>query len=133
MGINSTFKSFVHSEVKTSRGFQLVEAYLTYKELHTEVNKNEYSDFSLVEDVESLTKDDSVKSDDKFPSDLIDKNSASLIWLSNAKAASSDTSHIKTDQTPTSLFGDKLIQKRTNYYQSASAFSPKGTHIDARY
>ncbi len=33
MGMNSTFRTFVHSEVKTSLGFKLVEAYLSYQQL----------------------------------------------------------------------------------------------------
>ncbi len=123
MGINSTFQAFVHSEVKTNRGFRLVEAYLSHKNL-SDKHSGEFSDFEIVEESEirnranatSFTADPDFTFTTSF--EEMPEN-----WSDIRQEEVMNIPTLTSRQSPLNL-------KRQQTYQTLSRFKPKGQYLD---
>ncbi|MAL16841.1 MAG: hypothetical protein CL670_08285 [Balneola sp.] len=132
MGINSTFQSFVHSEVKTSYGFRLVEAYLTYRDLGTNV-KDQSAETASYEEVDYSIKDKhetQPSSSKDFSSDFFGKRVSFISQSSGSEYVKSDSHEISPEKLSDFILSDKLLKKRNNFYQGSSDFTAKGTLLD---
>ncbi|MBO6586888.1 MAG: hypothetical protein JJ953_12340 [Gracilimonas sp.] len=123
MGIDSTFQSFVRSEVKTSRGFRLVEAYLTHKN-YADKHSGEYADYEVIEE----TKDNRHTNATTFTAD------PDFTFNSNFKDMPDSWVNLKQEEVSMQLAmvskTSPLIEKRQQTYQTLSKFKPKGQHLD---
>ena len=122
--MNSTFQSFVHSEVKTSHGFRLVEAYLSYKNLE-EGKREGFSDFEIVEEpakkAPRLTAEPAYTTTSSFQEMPAD-------WASSSPEVAMD--HRKPAPAP---HFSPIVEKKISTYKVLSGFSPKGQKIDTRF
>jgi hypothetical protein len=123
MGIDSTFQSFVRSEVKTSRGFRLVEAYLTHKNF-ADKHSGEYADYEVVEE----TKDKRRTNAATFTADpdfTLNSNFEDMpdSWVNMRQEEVTMQLAMVSKPSPLNL-------KRQQTYQILSQFKPKGQYLD---
>lgn len=123
MGINSTFQAFVHSEVKTTRGFRLVEAYLSHRKL-ADKHSGEYSDYEVVEETESRNRVNATNVTAE----------ADYTFTTSFEEMPENWSEIRQEEVmnmPALLSqANPLNLKRQQTYQTLSRFKPKGQHLD---
>ena len=126
MGMNSTFQSFVHSEVKTAKGFRLIEAYLTYKNF-TARQSAKYSDYEIIE--EAVRKDRPNSTPFTAEQDFTNNSSFEEMpekWMDMKSQEVATKVSLVSDSSP-------LNRKRQKTYQTLSHFTPKGKHLDSRF
>ncbi|MGN8224516.1 hypothetical protein [Gracilimonas sp. BCB1] len=123
MGINSTFQSFVRSEVKTPKGFRLVEAYLTRKNF-TDKQSAEYSDYEIIEEAKNKprTHGTSFVADPDFTSNTSFEEMPDE-WMSKQQAEVTMQLAMVSKTSPQNL-------KRMQTYQILSQFKPIGQYLD---
>lgn len=126
MGINSTFQSFVHSEVKTNRGFRLVEAYLTYKNLAGRTS-DDYSEYEVIEENEEKRHTNATS----FTAEPDFTFNTSYEEMPDSWA--SKKPHEEPQQLVLAPNLNPLNSKRLQAYQTLSRFTPKGQVLDYKF
>ncbi|MEQ8525974.1 hypothetical protein [Gracilimonas sp.] len=125
MGINGTFQSFVHSEVKTNRGFRLVEAYLTYKNLAGRTS-DDFSEYEVIEEKKEKphTNATSFTAEPDFTFNTSFEEMPDT-WI-NMKPHDVSQHLVASGLDP-------LNRKRIHAYQALSRFTPKGQTLDYKF
>ena len=126
MGINSTFQSFVHSEVKTNRGFRLVEAYLTYKNL-AGYTSDDFSEYEVIEE-----------NKEKRPTNSTSFTAEPDFTFNTSYEEMPDTwadrkPRVASQQLVPAASLSPMNHKRLQAYQTLSRFTPKGQILDYKF
>ncbi|WP_421775005.1 hypothetical protein [Gracilimonas sp.] len=123
MGINSTFQSFVRSEVKTPKGFQLVEAYLTQKNF-VDKQSAEYSEYEIIEEAKNKPRTN-VTSFAADPDFIVNTSFEEMPdeWMSKQQEEVTMQLAMVSKTSPQNL-------KRMQTYQILSQFKPIGQYLD---
>lgn len=128
MGIKTAFKTFVHSEVRTSLGFKLVEAYLSHNQHINASKKNSgYQAVGKRSFCNGLKNVATITAEPDYTLDSIFKD------LPASAPNATDELHTMKEKFTTPEVLKPQQQKRHEVYKVLSDFQPIGRSVNSRF